>query len=65
MKITYDASANAAYIYLVDDIRPGGVAVTKPIDENINLDFNAAGQLVGIEVLNASKNLPANVLGEK
>ncbi len=61
MKITYDASADAAYIYLTD-IETGGAARTETVSENIHLDFDAAGKLVGIEVLNASKNLPESLL---
>ncbi len=30
MKVTYDKSANAAYIYLTDYIPPGGVDKTYP-----------------------------------
>lgn len=62
MKITYDVSIDAAYIYLVDYIKPSEVAKTTPVDASINLDFDAEGKLVGIEVLNASKKLPVEVL---
>ena len=66
MKIRYDASADAAYIRLIDDIKPGGVARTYPCDPSqvngmINLDFDADGRLVGIEVLDASKKLPKEI----
>jgi uncharacterized protein YuzE len=67
MKITYDNSANAAYIYLADEIPPGGVAKTYCCDPGevkgmINLDFDADGRLVGIEILDASTRLPEVVL---
>ncbi len=67
MRITYDSKADAAYIYLVDEIPAGGVAKTCPCDPRevqgqINLDFDSEGRLLGIEVLDASKKLPANLL---
>ena len=66
MNITYDPEADAAYIYLVP-IEPGGVARTYSCDPAIvggmiNLDFDAEGRLLGIEVLDASEKLPASVL---
>ena len=67
MKIRYDTFADAAYIYLVDEIKPGGAARTYPcdpdkVDGQINLDFDKDGRLVGIEVLDASKKLPKEIL---
>ena len=69
MRITYDPQVDAAYIYLVDEIRPGGVARTylcdpREVDGQINLDFDPEGRLLGIEVLDASRKLPENVLRE-
>jgi uncharacterized protein YuzE len=65
MRITYDAKADAAYIYLSDTGEKS--AKTYPCDPSevqgmINLDFNAANQLIGIEVLGASKRLPKALL---
>lgn len=67
MRVTYDASVDAAYIQLVDNIGAGGVENTYPCDPRevggmINLDLDSAGRLVGIEVLDASKLLPPEVL---
>jgi uncharacterized protein YuzE len=67
VRITYDPKADAAYIYLVDEIRPGGVVRTYPCDPRevkgqINLDFDSEGRLLGIEILDASKKLPENLL---
>jgi uncharacterized protein YuzE len=67
MRVTYDPSVDAAYMQLVDEIAAGGVAHTYPCDPRevggtINLDFDAAGRLVGVEVLDASKLLPPEVL---
>jgi uncharacterized protein YuzE len=67
VRIKYDASVDAAYIYLADEIRPGAVAKMVPVDPlaingMINLDFDAEGRLLGIEVLAASKRLPREAL---
>jgi uncharacterized protein YuzE len=68
MRVTYDASADIAYIYLVeraagsvdrsDEYEPedtGGTLV---------MDFDTDGYLLGIEVLRARERLPAAVLEE-
>ena len=67
MRVTYDPRVDAAYIYLVDEISLGGVSATYPCDPlevsgQINLDFDSDGRLIGIEVLDASKKLPAMLL---
>lgn len=70
MNLRYDADADAAYIQLAHEIGAGGVAKTYPCDPlevggMINLDFDAAGRLVGVEVLDASKMLPPEALTHK
>jgi uncharacterized protein YuzE len=67
MKVSYDRSVDAAYIQFVEEIGVGGVATTYPCDPlevrgEINLDFDAEGRLIGIEVLDASKKLPLQLL---
>ena len=68
MKITYDASVDAAYIYLTSDgIDAGEVEFTYACDPNVvggmvHLDFDRNGLLLGIEVLAASKLLPTQLL---
>lgn len=66
MKITYEKKIDAAYIYITN-ITPGEVKKTylcDPIEINgiINLDFDINGVLIGIEVLDASKKLPPEIL---
>jgi uncharacterized protein YuzE len=56
LRITHDPSVNAAYIYLAEEILPGGVARTvsvDPIDVRgiVNLDLDEDGRIIGIEVL--------------
>jgi uncharacterized protein YuzE len=67
MKLSYDSSVDAAYIQIAEEIGAGGVAMTYPCDPlevrgEINLDFDAEGRLIGIEVLDASKKLPPELL---
>lgn len=66
LRVTFDRGANAAYIYLVP-IGRGEAVHTGQVDDDhlhgmINLDFNKAGRLIGLEVLNATKLLPYEVL---
>ena len=60
MRVTYDASADAAYFYLSD--RPQSIE-TRQIDDDINIDFNEHDQMVGIEVLAASERLRLSDFG--
>ena len=50
MKITYDPSVDALYISFKD-----ATVTTEHWAEGIAADFDAQGQLAGIEVLDASK----------
>jgi uncharacterized protein YuzE len=67
MRVTYDKAVDAAYIYFTA-IPDGGVARTFLVDEfvkttdMINLDFDKANRLLGIEVLSASTQLPKELL---
>ena len=58
MKITYDSEADAAYIQL-SDLQPAGVVEA---ENGINLDMTDDNQLVGIEILDASKKIPLATL---
>jgi len=67
MRMKYDAAADAAYIYVADEIEPGAAVKCVPVDPlaingMINLDFDVEGRLLGIEVLAASKRLPPEAL---
>ena len=66
MRVTFDRAANAAYIYL-REIGPGEIGETVNADGKhtrgkVNLDFDKKGRLIGIEVLDATRALPAEVL---
>ena len=73
MKIEYSKKADALYVYF----REVEVTQSKEIQEGVVLDFDAQGQIVGIEVLDASvrvglrdlvnvsiENLPLEMVGE-
>jgi len=51
MKIEYDPEADAAYI----SIARGKVADTREISDGIVIDYDAAGRVLGIEVLSVQR----------
>lgn len=51
MRIQYDPSADAMYIRLAE----GVVADSDEVREGVVLDYDAAGKVLGIEVLNVSE----------
>ena len=57
MKFKYDKEVDAAYIYLEDSIKDGEADKTIELNDNIILDFDKNGKLLGVEILNASKVL--------
>jgi len=58
MKIFYDQDVDAAYLQFTEE-KPGGVV---EVSEGVNLDLTEDGKIVGIEILNASKNFPLQSL---
>ncbi len=57
-----DKEADAVYIRLAaPSANRGAVKCTIRVDEDIALDFNGTGHLLGIEVLNASRRLKASL----
>ena len=67
MKITYDASVDAAYLKLKSeqDQTPFGFTYCcdpAEVDGQIHLDFDEEGRLIGVEVLNAKDKLPKNLV---
>ena len=57
MKFEYDKQADAAYIYLDDSIADGQAEKTIELNDNVIVDFDKDGKLLGIEILSASKLL--------
>jgi len=68
MKLEYDkeveVEVDAAYIYIEYPIRENETKKTIELNENIILDFNDKGKLIGVEILDASKVLNKKVLLE-
>lgn len=67
VRVTYDKQANAAYIYFTDPQVRQNVSHMYPCDPidvggMINLDFDEAERLIGVEVLAASSKLPQYLL---
>tara|TARA_Y100000310_G_C20670089_1_gene809786 strand:+ start:2228 stop:2437 length:210 start_codon:yes stop_codon:yes gene_type:complete len=60
MEIGYDKKADAVYI----ELRKGDFAKNKKVDDLTILDLDASGELLGIEILEASKRIPADSLSE-
>lgn len=57
MRFEYDKDVDAAYIYLEGSIADGEVKKTIELNDNIILDFDKNGKLLGVEILSASKVL--------
>ncbi|MBI5289745.1 MAG: DUF2283 domain-containing protein [Chloroflexi bacterium] len=56
MTIEHDPVADALYIALsAAALEPGCVARTVRVTEDVALDFDAEGRLLGVEVLNARR----------
>jgi len=52
MKVKYDKEADVLYIEFKDT-----TVTTKRLDQDIAIDYDAKGEIVGIEILSASKRL--------
>jgi uncharacterized protein YuzE len=63
MRIKYDPTADAAYVYLVDRIQPGEAkSQLVALDGDVVVDLDADGRLLGIEVLHAKRRLRPETL---
>lgn len=60
MEINYDKQADAIYI----EFRKGEFAKNKKIDDFTIVDFDERGNILGIELLDVSKRIPAESLSE-
>jgi uncharacterized protein YuzE len=64
MRILYDRQTDTAYLVLSDEAEKSRSHACDPLEVNgeINLDFGAGGQLIGLEVQQAKRMLPADLL---
>jgi len=60
MEISYDKEADAMYI----EFRKGEFAKNKKIDDFTIIDLDQEGNILGIELLDASKRIPIESLSE-
>ncbi|WP_203561218.1 MULTISPECIES: DUF2283 domain-containing protein [Jiella] len=60
IRIRYDAEANAAYMRLSES----RVIESAEVSPDVILDYDAEGHIVGIELLDARTQLPAELLTE-
>lgn len=66
MKITYDSEVDVAYIMLVEKIEDGEVEETRrfEINSEVNFDIDSHGNILGIEILDASDSLRSEMLSQ-
>lgn len=57
MKIEFDKEADAAYIYLKDEVKSGEAKKQICVSDEIIIDLDSDDKILGIEILNAKKNL--------
>lgn len=67
MNGTYDKSADAAYLYLVDEIQPGDSKRQIPVEGDglkpmVVLDLDDQDRILGIEIIGARNSLRAETL---
>lgn len=67
MRLTYDPEADAAFLYIVDQIKPGQASRSEMCDLEIRegaviLVLDADERLLGIEILGASRLVPSEIL---
>jgi len=53
IRVEYDSKADAMYIWL----RKARYEISEEIAENVIIDLDKRGRIIGIEILDASKNL--------
>jgi len=53
MRVTYDPEADILYIFL----KEGEVYDSREENEDIRLEYDKKGQLIGIEIMNAKTNI--------
>lgn len=62
MRLDTDKGTNTAYIYVKDNIKAGEVKKTIAMNDEIILEFSKDMKLLGVEILNATKYLPKEIL---
>jgi uncharacterized protein YuzE len=60
MKITYDPKADAMYIQFQKE----KYSISKEVGKGILVDYTESGEVIGIEILEASKRMPIESIQE-
>jgi len=55
MKLEYDAQVDAAYVYVLGPIPPGGVDAHERLDQDRMVDYDAEDRIIGYEFLNVRR----------
>lgn len=63
MRIEFDKEVDAAFVYF-KEITEGEVTKTISLNENLNVDLDKGGKILGVEILNASKSIPKSSVKE-
>lgn len=61
VEMTYDPEADAFYIKISESL----VVETIPVNEDVLVDVSEDGKIVGIEILNAKKNLGETLINKQ
>lgn len=62
LRVTYDRSANAAFLYLAEIGHGEVVRTVEAVPKTVLLHFNEQDCLIGIEVLSARRTLPRTLV---
>jgi uncharacterized protein YuzE len=60
IRVEYDSKADALYIWL----RKARYEISEELAENVIIDLDKRGRIIGIEILDASKNLGKHLVNK-
>jgi uncharacterized protein YuzE len=60
VRVEYDSKADAMYIWL----RKAKYQISEELAENVIIDLNKSGRIIGIEILDATKNLGKELINK-
>jgi len=60
IRVEYDSKADAMYIWL----RKARYEISEELAENVIIDLDKRGRIIGIEILDASKNLGKELMNK-
>jgi len=60
VRVEYDSKADAMYIWL----RKAKYEISEELAENVIIDLDKSGRIIGIEILDATKNLGRELINK-